>query len=184
MTIRSQPLETKRCWGVSSRNDSRATTNISRPNPSSTTAKRCAITISYSVRSRVSTALSRIYPRLRLQSGDLGASRRALHRCRRDGRPLVARTRRSYARTDRRSDQGNRAQTRGAGYCKEQSAERDQASVSLHARGVALKPTRSHPAAIVQYLPDDAGAVGVARTDTATATKCSGGGALAPTSAT
>jgi D-alanyl-D-alanine carboxypeptidase len=58
-------------------------------------------------------------PGLRLQSGDLGASRRALHRRGRDGRPLLARTRCSYARTDQRTHQGNRAQTHGGHYCQE-----------------------------------------------------------------
>ena len=53
---------------------------------------------------------------------------------------------------------GNRKKERG--FRSPKSAERAQASVSLRARGVAGKPTRFDPAAIVQYLPDDAGAVG------------------------
>jgi D-alanyl-D-alanine carboxypeptidase len=83
----------------------------------------------------------------------------------RDGRSLVARTRRSYARTDQRSHQGYGAQTRDVGYCKEQSAERAPSGVSLRSRGVTGKPTRFNPIAASQYLPDDASAVDMACTD-------------------
>ena len=51
----------------------------------------------------------RLHPRLRLQPSDLGASRRALHRRRRHGRPFRFRARRPYARPDRRAHQGSRA---------------------------------------------------------------------------
>jgi D-alanyl-D-alanine carboxypeptidase len=59
----------------------------------------------------------RLYPRLGLQPGDLGASRRTLSRRGRDGRPFILQARRPYVRTNQRPYQASRSPARGARHC-------------------------------------------------------------------
>ncbi len=91
----------------------------------------------------------RIYPRLRLQSRHLGASRRPLHGRRGAGRPFGVRARRAHARADRRAHQDGLAPAHRAG--ARRAANRDEpvafakAPMASHADPAHRRPACSAP---------------------------------------